>query len=169
MKTCPLPAPQNEMELESKLQHILDPADRWMAVYVEDNIDDAFFAKNILMESPMIGEVYVVPDAAALFRLLKDKNVYQDNARKTHCLLVLDINLPGKNGIDLLKSIKGSPLTEAMPVIIITGDQDLNKVYESYTAEANGYIHKPLKPEHLADIHQVLNSGSAWKKKEQHN
>lgn len=153
----------------NSLQHVFDPVDKWMAIYVEDNADDAFFAKNILSESPMIDRVHIVPDAPSLFALLKDENVYHNNAKKSHCLLVIDINLPGKNGLDLLKAIKGSPLTDSMPVIIITGDQDLNKVYESYTASANGYIHKPLKPENMKEIHDVLNSGSSWKKKSDYN
>lgn len=171
LKTLPVPFDviASEMELESNLQQVLQPDDQWMAIYVEDNIDDAMFAKNILLESPMIDRVYTVPDAPTLFSLLKSENVYHNNAKKSHCLLVIDINLPGKNGLDLLKTIKGCPLTDSMPVIIITGDTDLNKVYESYAASANGYIHKPLKPENLDDIHEVLCSGSSWKRKGQGN
>lgn len=170
-KTLPVPFEiiSGEIELENKLQQVLQPDDQWMAIYVEDNADDALFAKNILLESPMIDRVYTVPDASALFDLLKHENVYHNNAKKSHCLLVIDINLPGKNGLDLLKAIKGSPLTDSMPVVIITGDTDLNKVYESYAASANGYIHKPLKPENLDEIHDVLRSGSSWKKKGQGN
>lgn len=171
LKTMPsnLDVIMSDTDLDGRLQQVLQPDDKWLVVYVEDNIDDAFFAKNILLESPLIDRVYTVPDAPSLFALLKSENVYHNNAKKSHCLLVIDINLPGKNGLDLLKAIKGSPLTDAMPVVIITGDTDLNKVYESYAASASGYIHKPFKPEDLEEIHDVIRSGSAWKTKGQGN
>ncbi|GEM_PF-1840825 len=142
--------------------HVADN-EQWVVIYVEDSIDDAMFAKRIMMHSPYIDQVITLPDGQALFHFLEDLQAAKGTVPDRHFMIILDILLPGQDGLFLLQALKGSPLTESMPVMIMSGVQDLNMVYDSYTAHANGYLHKPFRPEYLNDLHAVMVKGSSWK------
>ena len=59
-------------------------------------------------------------------------------------LLLLDINLPGKNGLDWLKEIKSDPKHKNLPIIMITGEDERDTLAKCFELGANDYIHKPI-------------------------
>ena len=59
-------------------------------------------------------------------------------------LILLDINMPGKNGLEVLAEIKGDPGLQTIPTIMLTGSNDKGHLDQAYTLHANGYVRKPV-------------------------
>ena len=137
----------------------------WKILLVEDSFDDAAQAQHILEKSERIGEVIPCYDAASLFHALEknklNRGVENNDPRS---LILLDIHLPGIDGMVLLEQLKTSPLTDNIPIIILTGDTNLDMIYKSYKHHANAFISKPLTAADLHDIYTVFDEGSFWKK-----
>jgi len=71
-------------------------------------------------------------------------------------LIILDVNMPYFNGPEFLKSIKISGLFSSIPVIVLTGTSDINKVRQELGFPVNEIIHKPFNPTKLKDAVQYL-------------
>ena len=82
-----------------------------------------------------------VEDGVEAMEYLYKKGRYKDN--KTPHLILLDLNLPKKNGREVLKDIKTDKILKCIPVIVLTGSDDHNDVIKSYEHHANAYIIKP--------------------------
>ncbi|MFK7694244.1 PleD family two-component system response regulator [Paenibacillus sp. HJGM_3] len=70
----------------------------------------------------------------------------QRAAQAQYNLIIVDWNLPGMNGLNALESLKASPLTSSIPVLIVTGDSSLNHVRQAIHAGVNDFISKPIDP-----------------------
>ena len=137
---------------------------QWTVILVEDNPDDDMLARRILEPSERIGEVVSCRDAAQLFKVLEHNHLNKGAEHNTpNTVILLDIHLPGIDGMVLLEQLKTSPLTDNLPIIILTGDDDLDMVYKSYRNHANAFISKPLNEAHLKDIYAVFDKGTCWK------
>ena len=141
-------------------------ADRsWTVLLVEDNLDDDMQARRVLEKADRIGNVVSCRDAHMLFEEINKKHLNQENTVAGQTIILLDIHLPGIDGMVLLEQLKTSPLTENIPIIILTGDEDLDRVYQAYKKHANAFVLKPLQEHHLKDIYTVFDKGSNWKEK----
>ena len=76
---------------------------------------------------------------------------------------MLDIHMPGLDGQALLEQLRLDPHTEDIPVVMVTNDRETRQLHRSYMNNANAFITKPLRPEHLDDIHAVCSKGTGWK------
>ncbi|WP_127579579.1 response regulator [Paenibacillus koleovorans] len=61
-------------------------------------------------------------------------------------LIIVDLNLPGMNGVSAVENIKQSPLTASVPVLFVTGDASRNNLTEAVRAGVNDFISKPIDP-----------------------
>ncbi len=74
-------------------------------------------------------------------------------------LVLLDWNMPNMNGIDCLKSVKGSDTTKHIPVIMVTSESEKSRIIEAIQAGAANYVVKPFQPDTLkAKIQSTLDS-----------
>lgn len=120
---------------------------------VEDNPGDALLAKEALENSKFINELYIVEDGVEAMDFLNKKSGYID--MPTPDLILLDLNLPRKDGREVLAEIKADRALKTIPVVILTtskADEDIAKTYELH---ANCYITKPLD---LNRFFEVVNS-----------
>jgi two-component system response regulator len=109
-------------------------------VLVEDDPDDVFFTTHTLARHGVRHTVVVVNDGAAALNLLLPASA-RDHIRAT--LVLLDLNLPGMSGFEVLRQIRAEPVTSVLPVIaFISTRTDQDKVTE-YSAPT-GAIQKPL-------------------------
>ncbi len=107
---------------------------------VEDNEGDILLTTEALEESRIINKISVLRDGAAainFFKSLKLKEEVPD-------LILLDINLPKKNGIEVLKFIKENNLYKHLPVIMLTTSSSEKDIMASYRNYSNCYITKPI-------------------------
>lgn len=109
---------------------------------VEDSPADIALTREILAESRVLANLEVVEDGqAALDYLAKAKT---DEAIPTPDLILLDLNLPKRNGFEVLEEIKSDPYLRRIPVVVLTTSDEEADVLESYDLHANSYITKPI-------------------------
>jgi CheY-like chemotaxis protein len=115
---------------------------------VEDNPGDADLAREALEGSKLENRLHAVDDGEKAMAFLRREPPYQDAPRPD--LILLDLNLPRKDGREVLAEIKSDPGLRSIPVVILTTSQAEEDVCRSYNLHANCYITKPI------DLNQFL-------------
>jgi len=103
---------------------------------VEDNRTDAELIAEALKDSGLSHRLDIVTDGAEAIKVLKEPE-------KPH-LVLLDLNLPKKSGLEVLKVMKRSPKLSLIPTIILTNSKSKEDVAKCYRAHCNAYIRKPI-------------------------
>ena len=109
---------------------------------VEDNPGDADLAREALENSKLHNDLSVVGDGMEAMDFLRRKGKYAQAPRPD--LILLDLNLPKKDGREVLAEIKADPDLKRIPVVILTISKDEEDVLKSYTLHANCFITKPI-------------------------
>lgn len=109
---------------------------------VEDNPGDADLAREALEMSKMKNNLHVVEDGVEAMAFLKKQGAYSDAVRPD--LVLLDLNLPKKDGRQVLAEIKSDDRFKAIPVVILTSSSADEDILKSYNLHANCYITKPI-------------------------
>lgn len=109
---------------------------------VEDNPGDVRLTQEVLKDAKMSNTLRVVEDGAAALDFLYRRNGYGDAPRPD--LILLDLNLPRKNGREVLEEIKQDPDLKTIPVVILTTSQAEEDIVRAYSLHANCYITKPV-------------------------
>ncbi|MBF0333105.1 MAG: response regulator [Alphaproteobacteria bacterium] len=109
---------------------------------VEDNPGDARLAVEALKEGRVETKLHVVPDGVEAMRFLRREDTYRDRPRP-HVIL-LDLNLPRKDGRQVLAEVKSDPDLKRIPVVVLTTSQAEQDILKSYELHANCYIAKPV-------------------------
>ena len=109
---------------------------------VEDNPGDVRLTIEALKEAKVINHLTVVKDGVEALTVLRRQGSYTA-APRPH-LIVLDLNLPRKDGREVLADIKADDNLKRIPVVVLTTSQDEQDVLKSYNLHANCYITKPV-------------------------
>lgn len=109
---------------------------------VEDNPGDARLAVEALKEGNVSNRLHVVPDGVEAMAFLRREGKYSD-APRPHVVL-LDLNLPRKDGRQVLAEVKTDDLLKRIPVVVLTTSQAEQDITRSYDLHANCYITKPV-------------------------
>lgn len=109
---------------------------------VEDNPGDVRLTIEALKEAKVINHLTVVKDGMEALAFLRRQGSYSA-APRPH-LIVLDLNLPRKDGREVLADIKADDRLKRIPVVVLTTSQDEQDVLKSYNLHANCYITKPV-------------------------
>ena len=109
---------------------------------VEDSLDDVILVRAALKKGRVANELFVVHDGDAAMDFILNRGAYADSPRAD--LVLLDLNLPGKTGQEVLKEIKTTPLLRSIPVIVLTTSTEERDILRAYEEQANAYISKPL-------------------------
>ena len=109
---------------------------------VEDNSGDARLAQEALKESKIKNQLYIINDGMAATDFLFKRNDYKDAPRPD--LIILDLNLPKKDGREVLAEIKADEDLKRIPVVILTISKAEEDILKTYNLHANCYITKPL-------------------------
>lgn len=117
---------------------------------VEDSPGDARLAMEALKESKIRNNIYHVEDGARALEFLKKQGEYMDVARPD--VVLLDLNLPGKDGREVLEEIKVDDDLKRIPVVILTVSEDEQDILKSYNLHANCYITKPIDLEQFIKV-----------------
>lgn len=137
------------------------PHQPWVFFVVEDDSDDCMLARRVLERSPYAGEIICLTSGEDLFKTLERMSFFEENGPSCErCVVLLDINLVKDDGLALLDTLRNHPRTSDMPIIMVTGETGSENVETSYRRHANAFIVKPLRPEHLDEIHAVMREGT---------
>lgn len=109
---------------------------------VEDNPADVRLTIEVLKDSKFRNDIQVVPDGEAALEYLRRQPPYTDAAKPD--MILLDLNLPKKNGIEVLAEIKSDNALHQIPVVILTTSDAERDVLRSYDLHANCYVTKPV-------------------------
>jgi chemotaxis family two-component system response regulator Rcp1 len=109
---------------------------------IEDNRGDARLAKEALLESKVKNHLHIVSDGVAATDFLFKRNNYKDAIRPD--LIILDLNLPKKDGREVLAEIKADDSLKRIPVVILTTSKAEEDILKTYNLHANCFITKPL-------------------------
>jgi chemotaxis family two-component system response regulator Rcp1 len=135
-----------------------DMAGDFVIMLVEDNPADVRLTQEALRNGKVIHELLVATDGVQALAFLRNEDPYTDVPRPD--LIFLDLNLPRKNGHEVLVEIKSDPALMSIPVIILTTSQSDEDILASYDAYANGYIVKPVDVEQFFAI--IRNIKNYW-------
>lgn len=109
---------------------------------VEDNPGDVRLTREALKDAKVSNMLHVVEDGVAALDFLYRRGAYSAVPRPD--LILLDLNLPRKNGREVLAEVKQDPRFRAIPVVILTTSQAEEDIVRAYDLHANCYISKPV-------------------------
>ena len=109
---------------------------------IEDNPDHAELIIKALRNNNVLNEVHVVTSGEEAMDFLHQRGAYANAARPG--LILLDIKLPGMDGIEFLRRVKADPKLKPIPVVVLTTSAGEKEIVDSYRCGANSYIVKPV-------------------------
>ncbi|HXJ61761.1 MAG TPA: response regulator [Verrucomicrobiae bacterium] len=109
---------------------------------IEDNAGDARLAKEALRDAKVKNNLTWIPDGIDALAYLRREGKHERAPRPD--LILLDLNLPRKDGREVLSEIKGDDKLKCIPVVILTTSQAEEDVLKAYHLNANCYISKPV-------------------------
>jgi two-component system response regulator len=121
---------------------------------VEDNADHVELIIKALRNNNVLNEVYVVTSGEEATDFLHQHGVHVDKPRPG--LILLDIKLPGMDGIEFLRRVKADPEFQSIPIVVLTTSGSEEEIAESYRCGANSYIVKPVDFEQFSDVVKKL-------------
>ncbi len=130
-------------------------------VMADDDDDDYLLTKKALKESKLLNELYRVKDGEELLDYLKRRPPYDNPANyKRPGVILLDLNMPRKDGREALKEIKSDPALRDIPIVVFTTSKAEEDIYRTYQLGVNSFITKPVTFENLILVMQTL--GKYW-------
>jgi CheY-like chemotaxis protein len=127
----------------------------------DDDADDRMLTRDALEESRVLNDLRFVEDGEELMEYLTRKGKYanvEDSPRPG--LILLDLNMPKKDGREALKEIKSDPNLRRIPVVIMTTSKAEEDVFRSYDFGASSFITKPVTFDRLVELMRTL--GEYW-------
>ena len=127
----------------------------------DDDEDDRLLAREALSESRLANDLHVVSDGEELMDYLYRRGQYaalEDSPRPG--LILLDLNMPKKDGREALREIKSDPVLRQIPVVVLTTSKAEEDIYRTYDLGANSFITKPVMFESLVRVMKDL--GRYW-------
>ena len=109
---------------------------------IEDNAHDAELTIRALAQAKLRNRVRLAVTGVEALAILRREGAYAGAARPD--LILLDLNLPGKDGREVLAEIKADDALRDIPVVVVTGSRAPADVVESYRLHANAYVTKPI-------------------------
>ena len=109
---------------------------------VEDNEDDIVLEREALADAKLVNLMSVVRDGEEAMAFLRREGRYQD--AQVPGLILLDINMPRKNGFEVLNELKADPALVHIPVVMLTTSDSEADIVKSYAKGACSYITKPM-------------------------
>jgi len=127
----------------------------------DDDDEDCLLIKEAFKEGLLVNGLRFVGDGEELMEYLRRRGKYKDPSLSPRPgIILLDLNMPRKDGREALKEIKADPDLKAIPVVVLTTSKDEEDILRSYATGANSYITKPVTFAGLVSAIKAL--GKYW-------
>ncbi|MDX2003584.1 MAG: response regulator [Chitinophagales bacterium] len=126
----------------------------------DDDEDDKMLTKEALTENRLANDLHFVQDGEELMDYLKQQGKFSDKNAPKPDLILLDLNMPRKDGREALREIKSNPEFKRIPVVILTTSKAEEDIIKSYDLGVNSFITKPVTFNDLVRITKTL--GDYW-------
>ena len=121
---------------------------------VEDNPTDVLIAREGFAGAKMLNTLHVADDGIEAIEFLNQRGKYAGAPRPD--LIVLDLNMPRKNGQEVLAEIKADDNLKNIPVVILTTSKSEDDISKAYGLHANCYISKPVDFDEFTEVVQTI-------------
>ena len=121
---------------------------------VEDNLGDVMLTREAFEEGKIINNLNHVPDGVEALAYLRKQGVYADHP--TPDLVLLDLNMPRKGGLEVLEEVKRDETLRNIPIVVLTTSEAETDIVRSYHNYANAYITKPVDLEQFIRVVRTL-------------
>jgi len=123
----------------------------------DDDEDDRLMAKEAFAEVKLLNDFHTVEDGEELMDYLHRRGAYADPKFSPRPgIILLDLNMPKKDGREALKEIKADPLLRHIPIVVLTTSKAEEDILRSYDLGVNSFIVKPVTFDQLIDIMKTL-------------
>jgi CheY-like chemotaxis protein len=127
----------------------------------DDDEEDRMLTSDALEESRVVNDLRFVEDGEELLDYLYKRGRYADpDAAPTPGLILLDLNMPKKDGREALRDIKADPDLRRIPIIVLTTSKAEEDIYRTYDLGANSFITKPVAFASLVEVMKEI--GRYW-------
>lgn len=127
----------------------------------DDDADDRMLTKDALQESRVLNDLRFVEDGEELMDYLMRRGQYSDPETSPRPgLILLDLNMPKKDGREALKEIKTDANLRRIPIVVMTTSKAEEDIFRSYDFGASSFITKPVTFDRLVDLMRTL--GQYW-------
>ena len=117
---------------------------------VEDNAGDVRLTREALKEGKVANSLTVAADGVEALAILRREGRYKDESRPD--LILLDLNLPRKDGREVLAEIKEDPALKRIPVVVLTTSKAEEDIYRTYDLGVSSFITKPVSFAGLVEV-----------------
>ncbi len=121
---------------------------------VEDNPADARLVREVMRDSKVLNEIHWVPDGVEALAFLRRQGKYATVPRPN--LIFLDLNMPRKDGREVLHEVKADDQLKRIPIVVMTSSQAEEDVARAYDQHANCYVRKPIDFEQFHSVVKTL-------------
>ena len=133
---------------------MIPPSDPAEVLLVEDNPGDVLLVQEALRGSRLVARLSVVGDGEQALAFLRRLPPFRDAPRPD--LVLLDLNLPRRSGLEVLEELKRDPHFRRIPVVVLTSSRAPHDIERSYDLGANAYVAKPRDFDAFADAIRSL-------------
>jgi len=123
---------------------------------IEDSPGDVRLTKEALKEGKILNNLHVVNDGVEAMSFLRKQGGYQSSPAPD--LILLDLNMPKKDGREVLSEIKADPKLKSIPVVVLTTSSAEEDILKSYDLHANCYITKPVDLDQFIKVVKSINN-----------
>ncbi len=123
---------------------------------VEDDPGDVLMTKEAFEERHVADRLHVVGDGVLAMQFLRRTDEFTGAPRPG--LILLDLNLPRRNGLEVLSELKADTELRSIPVVVLTSSQSEQDILRSYSLHANAFVTKPLEFERFLDAVRQIDS-----------
>ncbi len=122
----------------------------------DDDEDDCMLAREALAESRLTSVLHFVQDGEELMDYLYQRGKYAEQSNSPRPgLILLDLNMPKKDGREALREIKADPKLRQIPIVVLTTSKSEEDIYLSYDLGANSFITKPVTFASLVEVMKI--------------
>lgn len=135
--------------------------DSIVILMADDDCDDRMMTQDALIEARVRNELRFVCDGEELMDYLCRRGEYSDPSKSPRPgLLLLDLNMPRKDGREALEEIKQNPELKCIPIVVLTTSKAEQDIVASYELGVSGYVTKPVSFDGLIEVMKVI--GRYW-------